>query len=124
MEDVKKRRTTPLDKAQADIEIGRIMTRKAMAEKEFGSPDRAVDFRGQATISYQGFIDSADRANAQLLPLVETAYFESVPLLIDAGEWEIISENADSYLKTFPHGKYRPNFTAWKNQARVELGDK
>ncbi len=124
MKDVKKRRTTVLDKAQADIEIGRIMSRKAKAEAEFGTPERAEDFRGQATISYQGFIDSVDMSNAQLLPLVETAYFEAVPLLIDAGAWDIIDENADSYLATFPHGRYRTDFTAWKNQAKIELGNK
>ena len=124
MKDVKKRRTTPVDKAQADIEIGRIMTRKAKAEKEFGDEARAEDFRGQAIISYQGFIDSVDMANAQLLPLVETAYFEAVPLLIESKAWDIIDENADSYLSTFPHGKYRSDFTSWKNQAKIELGNK
>ena len=124
MKDVKKRRTSAVDKAQADIEIGRIMTRKAKAEKEFGDEARAEDFRGQALISYQGFIDSVDMANAQLLPIVETAYFESIPLLIDSKEWEIVDENADAYLATFPHGKYRSDFTSWKNQAKIELGNK
>ena len=63
-------------------------------------------------------------ANAQLLPLVETAYFEAIPLLIDSKAWDIIDENADAYLSTFPHGKYRTDFTAWKNQAKIELGNK
>lgn len=121
---VKQRRTNQFDKATADIEIGRIMSRKAKAESEFGTPDRAEDFRGQAIISYQSFIDSVDLRNGKLLPLVETAYFESMPLLIDAGFWDVISENADSYLQTFAHGKYRTDFTAWKNQAQIELGDK
>ncbi|MBQ6247498.1 MAG: hypothetical protein IJK04_11570, partial [Kiritimatiellae bacterium] len=124
MKDVKKRRTSAVDKGTADIEIGRIMTRKAKAEKEFGDEARAEDFRGQAIISYQGFIDSVDMANAQLLPLVETAYFEAVPLLIESKAWDIIDENADAYLSTFPHGKYRTDFTAWKNQAKIELGNK
>ena len=124
MKDVKKRRTSAVDKANADIEIGRIMTRKAKAEKEFGDEERANDFRGQALISYQGFIDSVDKANAQLLPIVEIAYFESIPLLIESGDWDIVDENADSYLSTFPHGKYRTDFTAWKNQAKIELGNK
>ena len=124
MKDVKKRRTTAVDKAQADIEIGRIMSRKAKAEAEFGTEARAEDFRGQATISYQGFIDSADMSNAQLLPYVETAYFEAVPLLIDSGAWDIIDENANSYLTTFPNGRYRTDFISWKNQAKIELGNK
>ena len=124
MKDVKKRRTSAVDKATADIEIGRIMTRKAKAEAEFGDAARAEDFRGQAIISYQGFIDSVDMANAQLLPLVETAYFEAVPLLIESKAWDIIDENADTYLNTFPHGKYRSDFTSWKNQAKIELGNK
>ncbi len=122
MKDVKKRRTTPYDKALADVEVGRIMSRKAKAEAEFGTKERAEEFRGQATISYQGFIDSADMANAQILPLVETAYFEAVPLLIDSGAWDMIDENADAYLQTFPNGRYRTDFISWKNQAKIELG--
>jgi TolA-binding protein len=124
MKDVKKRRTTAVDKAQADIEVGRIMTRKAQAEKEFGEEARAEDFRGQAGISYMSFVDSIDLSNAQLLPLAETAYFELIPLLKDAGDWASIDDYADAYLSTFPHGKYRTDFTAWKNQAKIELGNK
>jgi hypothetical protein len=124
MKDVKKRRTSAVDKAQADIEIGRIMTRKAKAEAEFGDEERANDFRGQAGISYMGFVDSVDLSNAQLLPLAETAYFELIPLLKETGDWASISDYADSYLSTFPHGRYRTDFTSWKNQARIELGNK
>ena len=124
MKDVSKRRTNDVDRASADIEVGRIMARKAKAEREFGNESVANDYRGQALISYQSFIDSVDRAKSQLLPLVETAYFESIPLLIEAGDWDIVDENADAYLSTFPHGKYRTDFTAWKNQAKIELGNK
>ena len=53
MKDVKKRRTTAVDKAQADIEIGRIMSRKAKAEAEFGTEARAEDFRsGTMSIAF------------------------------------------------------------------------
>lgn len=124
MKDVRKRRTTPHDKAVADIEIGRIMARKAKAEAQFGTEERTKDFRGQAFISYQSFIDSVDLANSQLLPLVETAYFEVMPLIIEAGDWDIVDENADAYLAAFPHGRYRTDFTAWKNQAKIELANK
>ncbi len=123
MKDVKKRRTTVIDKAQADIEIGRIMSRKARAEAEFGTPERAENFRGMAVISYQGFIDSVDLSNGELMPYVETAYYEATPLLIEGGFWDIIDKNADSYLATFPQGRYRTEFIAWKNQARIEVGD-
>ena len=106
------------------VETFRKVFARLASEKEFGDEARAEDFRGQAGISYMSFVDSIDLSNAQLLPLAETAYFELVPLLKDAGDWASIDDYADAYLSTFPHGKYRTDFTAWKNQAKIELGNK
>lgn len=123
MKEVKKRRTNDVEMAQCDIETGRIMARKAKAESEFGNATKAHDYRGKALISYQSFIDNTPRGNARLQPLVETAFYESVPLLIDHGQWEVISDNCSEYLRRFPNGRYASQFNAWKNQAKIELGN-
>ncbi|MBR0056235.1 MAG: hypothetical protein IJP66_02800, partial [Kiritimatiellae bacterium] len=123
MTEVKKRRTSDLEQAQCDIDTGRIMARKASAEEEFGDKSRAQDFLGKALISYQIFIDSVDESRPALLPLAETAYFEAVPLLIKRGLWEQVLENCADYLSRFPEGRYVGQFNAWRNQARIELGE-
>ena len=124
MKEVKKRRTNDVESASCDIETGRIMARKAKAEAEFGDARKAAEYRGKALISYQVFIDSVVPGATRLLPLVEVAYYESVPLLIDHGQWEVVTDNCNEYLQRFPQGKYASQFNAWKNQAKIELGDK
>lgn len=123
MKEVKKRRTNDLEQAQCDIDTGRIMARKARAEAEFGDKNRANDFLGKALISYQVFIDSVGEDRPQLLPLAETAYFEAVPLLMERGLWEQVLENCAAYLERFPQGRYVGQLNAWRNQARIELGE-
>lgn len=123
MKEVKKRRTNDLEQAQCDIDTGRIMVRKAKAEAEFGDKARAADFRGKALISYQSFINSVGEDQPKLLPLAETAYYEVVPLLMDHGLWDVVIENCAEYLSRFPQGRYVGQFNAWRNQARIELGE-
>ncbi len=122
MKQVRQRRTNHLEMAASDIAVGAIMARKARAEKEFGMPEKARDSRGQALIAYQSFIDNADPANLALAPLVEKAYFESTPLLLEHREWLMVAENCASYLQSFPRGRYVGEIRAWLNQARTELG--
>lgn len=122
MKQVRQRRTNQVEMAASDIAVGGIMARKARAEKEFGMTDKARDSRGQALIAYQSFIDNADPANLVLAPLVETAYFESTPLLLEHGEWLMAAENCESYLGSFPRGRHVAEMRAWMNQARTELG--
>lgn len=122
MKEVKKRRTNDLEVAQCDIETGRILARRSKAESEFGDKKQARDDRGKALISYQSFIDSVRPGDTRRLPLVEVAYYEVVPLLIEHGQWEIVAENCTEYIRRFPKGKYVGQFNAWRNQAKIELG--
>ncbi|MDD5706319.1 MAG: tetratricopeptide repeat protein [Kiritimatiellae bacterium] len=121
---VKARRTNQVEMAEMDIAVGRIMTLKSQAEAEFNMPEKSADSRGQAVISYQAFIDSTDPANLALAPLVETAYAESVPLLLELRNWRMAAENCDTYLQTFPRGRFVAEMRAWQIQAQIELGNK
>ena len=121
---VRQRRTNQFDMARSDIEVGRIMARKARAEVAFNKPAAAEESRGKALISYQAFIDSTDPANLALAPLVETAYFESTPLLLEHRKWLMAAENGETYLQVFPRGRYVGEMRSWLNQARIELGSK
>ena len=121
---VRQRRTNQVDMARSDIEVGRIMARKAQAEVAFNKPAAAEESRGKALISYQAFIDSTDPANLALAPLVETAYFESIPLLLEHRKWLMAAENCETYLQIFPRGRYLGEMRSWLNQARIEMGTK
>lgn len=120
---VRQRRTNQVEMAESDIQVGRIMARKAKAEMEFGKPEAADDSRGKALISYQAFIDSTNPSNLALAPLIETAYFESTPLLLEHKKWRFAAENCTEYLNTFPRGRYIGQMRSWLNQAQIELGD-
>ncbi len=122
MKAVRQRRTNNLEIAQSDIEIGRIMARKARAEEEFGLEEKAAESRGMALIAYQSFIDNTDPGDLALGPLLETAYAESIPLLLDHEQWRMAIENCESYLAAYPRGRYLGEVRAWLNQARIELG--
>ncbi len=119
---VRQRRTNQVDMAESDIEVGRIMARKATAEQAFNKPEAAAESRGKALISYQAFIDSTDPANLALAPLIETAYFESIPLLLEQKKWRFAAENCEAYLNAFPRGRHVTQIRTWLNQAQIELG--
>jgi TolA-binding protein len=119
---VRQRRTNQVDMARSDIEVGRIMARKAEAEVAFNKPRAADESRGKALISYQTFIDTTDPANLALAPLLETAYYESVPLLLAHRQWLMAAENCEAYLQSFPRGRYLGQMRSWLNQAHIELG--
>jgi TolA-binding protein len=120
---VRQRRTNQLDMAVADIEVGRILARKARAESRFGLTEKAARSRGEALVAYQSFIDLTNPANPALAPLLETAYAECVPLLLEHGQWRLALENCDNYLAAFPRGRYLGEMRAWRNRALIELGE-
>lgn len=123
MKFVRTRRTNELEQAQADIDVGRIMTRKAKAEVAFGKADAAAKTRGKAVISYQLFIDSIKAGDNRFNEPLEIAYHEIIPLLIEDGNWDLVAENAESALRLFPNGRFKSEFDAWRNQARIEGGN-
>lgn len=121
MKEVQKRRTNNVDRATADIEVGRILAREARAEEKFGTEASARDYFGKAIISYQAFIDSVNPRNTELLPLVEIACMESIPLLQDAKKPEYVVDTCDEYLRLFPNGKHKAQIEAWKSNALTDL---
>lgn len=122
MKMVKNHYTNEVEKAQCDIETGRIMVRKAKAEDQFGDKSKVADYRGKAIMSYQGFIDSIHPSNFRFNSYVETAMLEVVPLLIEHQLWDIAIETCDSYKTRFPVGKHAGQMNAWRQQALIELG--
>lgn len=118
---VKTYRTNLQERASTDLEIGRLMVRKARAEEKFGKPEDVRKAKGQAVNSFQALIMSSDPANPELASVVESAYHESLPLMVDIKRWQDVIDDCDAYLAAFPNGKWAVDVRTLKNQASIEL---
>ncbi len=121
MKTVKTYRTNLLEKAVTDVELGRLLTRKARAEEKFGTADGVRKAKGQAVSAYQVLLMASDPANVVLGPTLEDAYHECLPLLADIKRWQDVADDCNAYLEAFPGGKYASDIRNLKNQADIEL---
>jgi len=121
MKTVKTYRTNLLERATTDVEVGRLLTRKARAEEKFGKPETIRKAKGQAIAGYQAFLMSADPANSIIGPVLEEAYHECLPLMVEIKSWQDVDDDCKAYLEAFPNGKYAAEIRNLKNQAGIEL---
>jgi TolA-binding protein len=122
MRTIKTYRTNLIERLGTDLEVGRLLVRKARAEEKFGTPAKARDMFGQAVNSYHMLLLGADPSNAALGPLIEDAYHESVPLSLETKQWKDAIDDCNAYLDAFPGGRYALEMKNWKNQAGIEIG--
>ncbi|MEI8352941.1 MAG: tetratricopeptide repeat protein [Lentisphaerota bacterium] len=121
MKTVKTYRTNVLERALTDLEVGRLLTRKARAEEKFGTADGVRKAKGQAIAAYQVLLMSADSANVVIAPLLEDAYHECLPLMVEIKRWQDVADDCNAYLEAFPGGKYTAEVRILKNQVGIEL---
>ena len=121
MKTVKTYRTNLQERAATDLEVGRLLTRKARAEEKFGTPDGVRKAKGQAIAAYQALLMSGDPANALTGPIIEDAYHESLPLMAEVKLWQDLIDDCNVYLENFPSGKYASEVRNLKNQADIEV---
>lgn len=121
MKEVRKFESTPGGLAESDVGIGRILTRKAKAEKQFGTAKRAAEYMNDAIATYQALILLGDPNDAGVRRQIEEAFKECIPLLLETERWKDVVENADQYLEMFPNGRYESDVRSWRNRAQVKL---
>jgi TolA-binding protein len=121
MKTVKTYRTNVLERAATDLEVGRLLTRKARAEEKFGTADGVRKYKGQAVAAYQALLMSADPSNTIIGPVLEDAYHECLPLMVEIKRWQDALDDCNAYLEAFPGGKYASDIRNLKNQASIEL---
>ncbi|MEI7947001.1 MAG: tetratricopeptide repeat protein [bacterium] len=121
MKTVKIYRTNLLERASTDMEVGRLLTRKARAEEKFGGSVAVRKYKGQAIAAYQSLLMSSDPANVIIRPVLEDAYHECLPLLADIKRWQDLVDDCNAYLDAFPNGKYATDIRNLKNQASIEI---
>jgi len=121
MKRVRKFEDTTDGKARSDIEVARISRRKAQAEEEFGDRQTAEQYRRDAIAAYQTLILLANPGDPELRPIIESAYHECLPLMLEIERWEDVVEDSDRYLLEFPMGRYAVDVRNARNQARIRL---
>ena len=107
-------------RARSDVEIGRVLTRKAEAEREFGTPAKARAYLDEAIAAYQVLILLGDPSDREVRPHLEEAFADCIPLLLDTERWEDVIENADQYLELFPLGPFVDDVRKWRSRARMK----
>jgi len=121
MKTVKAYRTNALERAETDVQVGRLLARKARAEEKFGTPEGARRYKGQAVSAYQALLMSSDPSAAGLGPVLEEAYHECLPLMAEIKVWDDVLDDCNAYLAAFPGGKYAADVRNLKNQAGIEV---
>ena len=123
IKDVKPYRTTELEKAEDDLETGRLLIRRAKAEEAFGKPEKAQDTRGKAIVAYLMMIMNVPASNIALAPAIEQAYKECIALMVENETWEDAADKCREYLQDFPRGRFVADVQGWLNACNVHLGN-
>lgn len=118
---VRKYQTAEDDQKLSDLRVGRILKKKAAAEEKFGDAEKAREYKGKAAASLQTIIMFTDAKNTVLSKVIEDAYAESIPLLLDLEMWREAFDSCEKYVADFPQGKYVVEVRSWRNKANVRL---
>jgi TolA-binding protein len=113
--------TDPGGRARLGYEIGRTLERRAQAEKEHGSADRATEYLNQAVAAYQVLILLSNVAHKDVAPWVQKADVRCVPLLKEMGRLKDALDNCDTHLKRYPDSPVSDEIRRMRNELRVIL---
>lgn len=109
----------PTELKDLDLKAGEILVRKMQAERALGLKDAAVETRGHAIVAFTGIVVSIDPNNAALANVLEKAYYNALPLMVEHKLYEDVIADGEKYLAQFPNGKYRTDVQNWINQAKI-----
>ncbi len=109
----------PAELKELDLKAGEVLVRKMQAEKALGLNEQAVQTRGHAIVAFTGIVVSIDRNNAALANVLEKAYYNALPLMVEHKVFEDVIADGENYLKQFPNGKYRTDVQLWIDQAKI-----
>ncbi len=116
---VKNYRKDEVLQKELDLAAGDILIRKMDAENKLGLKEKAADTRGKAIVMFQGLIFSINTKNEKLAPVLESAYFKCLPLMLEHKKYKETEDDCNSYLQLFPEGRYRTDVQNWLNQAKI-----
>jgi len=109
----------PAELKELDLKAGEVLVRKMQAEKSLGLNEQAAESRGRAIVAFTGIVVSIDPSNVALANVLEKAYYNALPLMLEHKVYEDAIADGENYLKQFPNGKYRTDVQNWVNQAKI-----
>jgi len=119
---LKQQRSSKEDQAGYDLQAGRLLVGKMRAEITLGKTEAAQESRGQAITAFQTMIMRLDPTVPALAALLEEAYHEALPLMVEMKRFEDVAEDAQKYVDTFPQGRYLTDVRNWLSRAKIEAG--
>lgn len=118
---VRQFRTEPGDLARTDNDIGRILLRKAEAERRLREDAREKEYTMQAVGHFVSVLDSGNPTIPEVVQHLEESYFLAIPLMIQLKEFGDAKEYAERYTTLFPSGRYLTDIRNWLNEASIGL---
>jgi len=109
-------------RTKLEVDVGKLLERKAEAEKKYGTEAKADEYTGQAIAAYQTILLFKNPFEEGIGPHMQDAYNQCLPLLLETEKWDDALQDAEKYLKTFPNGKYVLNVRTYQTKARVGGG--
>lgn len=104
--------------ADLNLQSGEILVRRYEAEKKMGLEEKAAKTRGEAIVAFMSRI-MAMNGKEEFRPVLERAYFNMIPLMLEHKQDKQAEEYCNEYLKAYPDGKYKTDVNNWLNQAKI-----
>ncbi len=125
---VKQYKKSAKDLAEIEIQVGRILETKIEVERKYNNQDLVSRYIGEAASHYQQFVMATDRKNAEVLPSLETAYRQSIKLMLEMKKYadgtsvyKDVKADCEDYLSLFPGGRYITDIRASLTEAEIGL---
>ena len=110
---------TPAGRLRINLAVARMCVFRAKSEDQFKGK-KGPEYKEKAIGGYQVILlDNPEKP--ELRDMIEDAYNECIPLLLDQGNWADVVENSDKYLSVFQNGKYAGDIRRWRNRARLNI---
>lgn len=114
-------RKEPGELARTDNDIGRILLRKAEAERRLKDEVREKDYTKQAIAHFITVMDSGDATLPEVVPHLEESYYIAIPLMMQIKEFADAKVYCEHYLTQFPGGRYATDVRNWLNEVSIAL---
>lgn len=107
--------------AEADLQMGRILETYAEIAEKWNDSKRADDYIRRASSQYQKLIMSVNVEDAEVLPILEEAYYRDIPISLKLKLYKSAKADCEKYLNTFKDGKYVTDVKQYLSQASQGL---
>ncbi len=119
------KRTDYFNKAIKSLNMVRLVGGKepeirARADFETAQVQLLQGNKDEAQASFQRLLLLSDVGNPKVMPWVEKAVEQGVPLVMELGRYADVIDLCEIYLKSFPQGRVVDKVRQWRDQAKIK----